>query len=263
MFPRYPEPCENREYNILSENWIGEPLRKGTCINPLAYLARAIGTKNIADIACGTNGLCAYLKEELGKDSRVVGIDKDPEVIERNRELYGKKGAEYVIGDVYDLPETGRFGVVCCLNSLHHFDDIEKAVSSMYGIMEDPGLLFIVDLLREKPWFMKCEPDEYAKARRTIDDESASHFLDIDAGKGGLIVADSILASYTAEEITEAVEGAGFREYSFDVRKDVYCTTISLCAVKDTKNTVSVEKGGDFFTVFVRKNIVFEPELQK
>ena len=99
--------------------------------------------QRILDIGCGT---AMVLKHLSGCD--YVGIDHNPEYINRARENFGTKGKFHCI-DINDakFKEFGTFDTVLLLGVLHHLnnDEVKQLVKVIPAAMKPTGTLVTFD----------------------------------------------------------------------------------------------------------------------
>jgi len=92
----------------------------------LPALLEGIGARSMLDAACGDFNWMARV--DLS-GVRYVGIDIVPELVERNRRLYGREGRDFIFADITrdQLPEVD---VILCRDCLihHSLDDARSAV---------------------------------------------------------------------------------------------------------------------------------------
>lgn len=92
----------------------------------LPALLEGVGAQSMLDAACGDFNWMAQV--DLG-EVRYVGVDVVPELIERNRRLYGREGRDFILADITrdSLPEVD---VILCRDCLihHSLDDARAAV---------------------------------------------------------------------------------------------------------------------------------------
>ena len=106
-----------------------------------------IKSGNILDVACGPG----FLTKELAgrsKNFNIVGIDLSKQAVSSAKENCKKLGnVLFKVGNVNRLPFLeGRFDVVVCRDSLHHFRCPEVALKEMRRVVKRGGLLYIQDL---------------------------------------------------------------------------------------------------------------------
>lgn len=92
----------------------------------LPALLEGVGAQSMLDAACGDFNWMARV--DLG-GVRYVGVDVVPDLVERNRRLYGCEGRDFILADITrdPLPEVD---VVLCRDCLihHSLDDALSAV---------------------------------------------------------------------------------------------------------------------------------------
>jgi SAM-dependent methyltransferase len=93
----------------------------------------------ILDIGCG-NGNISRALGSLGY--RVVGVDIDPESVEKAKQQNTFPNVRYEISDAQEYISTGSFDAVVCSEVLEHLTDPEALVKTISQILE-PGGLFI------------------------------------------------------------------------------------------------------------------------
>jgi SAM-dependent methyltransferase len=102
----------------------------------------------ILDIGCGT---ATVIKHLSGCD--YVGIDHNPEYINKARESFGTKGEFHCI-DINDakFKDFGTFDTVLLLGVLHHLDDdeVKQLVKVIPAAMKPTGTLVTFDCALEK-----------------------------------------------------------------------------------------------------------------
>jgi len=116
-----------------------------------AAWSRALGMLlpaiDVADLACGEGYLTL---EAAGWARRVIGIDRDPDVLRRARALARKRGIGNVSwkrGDIERLPiEDASVDVALLSQALHQAADPYRAVSEAVRILRPGGRLLVLDL---------------------------------------------------------------------------------------------------------------------
>jgi SAM-dependent methyltransferase len=146
--------------NYLAEEMLGSfmgraPLSKEAqaeanhkrAMGEVAYIARRLESRRLLDLGCGTDRSTCVLKSELVPEMEVVGADKDPEAIRSSVDSCGC-GTRYVEFDILEPHDIGRFGMVYCAGLMHHIPDIGAAFGNIYQLLEDPGALYFMDIVR-------------------------------------------------------------------------------------------------------------------
>lgn len=104
------------------------------------------GCERALDVGCGTGRLTRELRRVV---PHVTGVDRDEQSITIARSLAGPADVGYLHGDFRDLPlETGSFGLVTAVASLHHMDSA-AALTRMRDLLRPDGVLVVVGLARD------------------------------------------------------------------------------------------------------------------
>jgi len=94
---------------------------------------------NLLDAGCGLG----EVEEAMAKWVNAFGLDISNEAI-RHAVRKAKTPENYVVGKVEKIPwETRRFDVVWCGETLEHLDDPLSAVSELFRVAGDQGLVIV------------------------------------------------------------------------------------------------------------------------
>lgn len=129
-----------------------------TAANSAAYLLPHLEAgMALLDVGCGPGNITRELAELVGP-GRVVGIDREPSVIEEAAGAAGADakagaaaagggaGVEFRTGDVYHLDfEADSFDVVHAHQVLQHLSDPVAALTEMRRVLRPDGLLAVRD----------------------------------------------------------------------------------------------------------------------
>lgn len=98
---------------------------------------------SLLDVGCGTGWLIDMLRKE--RLAEYHGLDLAENMIE----VAVSKNipdAQFVVGKADALPyEDGRFDVVTCSQSFHHYPDQDKAMAEAYRVLNKGGLYVLSD----------------------------------------------------------------------------------------------------------------------
>ncbi|MCX4881702.1 trans-aconitate 2-methyltransferase [Streptomyces sp. NBC_00847] len=100
------------------------------------------------DVGCGTGDLARLL---AGRANRVCGVDSDPEIVARARELTGDQYA-HVTFSVADAPgglPPGPYDVITCVAVLHHLP-LAESLACFRQRLAPGGTLVVIGLAREE-----------------------------------------------------------------------------------------------------------------
>lgn len=112
----------------------------------------------IADMGCGS-GLGSYQFAQLNPGVQVVGIDINPDAVERARREYNLPNLRFEVGDIENPdPALGPFDGILNSSVLHHVysfngynrDNVVNALQNQMALLKDGGILVIRDFCAEK-----------------------------------------------------------------------------------------------------------------
>lgn len=114
-------------------------------------LLNASGLKEgrILDIGMGDCGCMSFFLARRGFD--VIGIDHSPNAVHDSRKDAEKRkftgSFEARLANAENLPfEDNEFDAVSAYHSMHHIDNLDKAISEMFRVCKNNGLILIADL---------------------------------------------------------------------------------------------------------------------
>lgn len=116
-----------------------------------------IEIKSAMEFGCGT-GLIAF--NLVDKIKNLTLIDNSEEMIQVVNEKVSNSGLENVKSiccNIYDIKINETYDVIYSSMSLHHIVNVKKIVRKLYHLLNDNGVLCIVDLDEEDGRFHKNE----------------------------------------------------------------------------------------------------------
>lgn len=97
--------------------------------------------KDVVDVASG-EGDGSFVLGQVARS--VVGVDPDPEVIERAQRLYGAPSRRFAVGDVRDIPlKEHRADLVVSFKSIEPIAAALKAVTEFRRVLRPEGVLIL------------------------------------------------------------------------------------------------------------------------
>jgi len=170
----------------------------------------------VLDVGCGTGAITKGIAEAVGPDGVVVGVDRDPWLIERARHhCPAFANLSFRQADATALSYDARFDVVTAARTLQWIADLPAAVQQMKQAARPGGLLVVLDYDHTLNSWEPAPPPEFSTFYSTFlswrtsngwNNEVASHCpaLFEDAGLDDVrtIVQDEASA-WTDEDFAE------------------------------------------------------------
>jgi ubiquinone/menaquinone biosynthesis C-methylase UbiE len=117
-------------------------------------LIKATGLKGgrILDIGMGDCGCMSFFLARKGFD--VIGIDRSPNAVHDSRKDAGKlkfKGSfQAKLANAERIPfKDGEFDAVFSYHSMHHMDNVKRAIKEMFRVCKSEGFVLVADLNEE------------------------------------------------------------------------------------------------------------------
>lgn len=109
------------------------------------------GRCTVLDIGCGI-GTLAFLLAQKNPQARVTGVDLSEQSIAYANEHYAPQAANlsFQVGSVDDLSLNFEdIDMITCVGALHHFPDLNNALTQITRVLSSNGAFFLSDLNRE------------------------------------------------------------------------------------------------------------------
>jgi ubiquinone/menaquinone biosynthesis C-methylase UbiE len=172
----------------------------GPLFRPFAeqLVARAAPARgdSVIDVACGTGIVARVVRNRLGPDSRVVGVDVSPAMLAVARAV--DQTIDWRQGDATSLPvsDDERFTVRTCHQGLQFMPDKPAAVREMRRVLAPGGRVAIATWcsLDDLPGMLELNAvverhvGRIADSRHSFGDAAAMKHLLVDAGFGDVQV---------------------------------------------------------------------------
>jgi arsenite methyltransferase len=148
--------CSTEVYNIMTDDYTSmkgynadADLGLG-CGLPTEFAAIRPGDV-VVDLGSGAGNDCFVARHETGADGRVIGIDFTPAMVEkarRNASSLGYSNVEFRLGDIENLPVTGKMADVVVSNCvLNLVPDKAKAFAEIFRVLKAGGHFSISDIV--------------------------------------------------------------------------------------------------------------------
>ncbi|MFC4322995.1 methyltransferase domain-containing protein [Litchfieldia salsa] len=143
----------------------------------------------VLDVGCGTGAITSGIAEFVGPNGCVIGIDNNPELIEKARENYKDiPGLTFKVDDIYNLPFQNEFDIVTSARVLQWLASPQEALNQMVKATKINGKVLVLDYNHTKiswkpeaPETMQYFYDCFLKWRSDagMDNEIADHLQDL------------------------------------------------------------------------------------
>jgi len=172
----------------------------------------------IIELACGS-GKKAFHLARAYPDATVVGVDIHRDSIKKAESTYSliQPNLYFAQADGYMLDRhVENVDMITCVESLHHFDDLEGIANQMDSVLRPGGILTLQDFDRRRineVLAMTNMKEAYKgfKDARELPDEKCMRLLKRKGLLNGrcheVLLLMSIMAAYTPEEVVGAFPG--------------------------------------------------------
>ncbi|MDE5832655.1 MAG: class I SAM-dependent methyltransferase [Desulfovibrio sp.] len=161
----------------------------------------SLNGKSFLDVGCNEGFYCGYASFDAA--TKIVGIDKDPECIERARKRF--PGVDFRIGDWEELdslldPEE-KFDVILMASALHYSRDQPDLVKRLTKRLTPKGVLVLEIGIVENPAIPEAAPSStgWREVKRSIDTRLFPDWSGVEA----------MLAPYAYKHAGKSVPQAG------------------------------------------------------
>jgi ubiquinone/menaquinone biosynthesis C-methylase UbiE len=120
------------------------------------------GDVRALDVGTGVGALALALAPHVAE---VVGVDAEPELLERARER-APANATFLLGDAGVLPlEDGAFDLAATMRTLHHLRRPELALAELARVTRPGGRILVIDQLAPADPLQAFAVDRFERAR--------------------------------------------------------------------------------------------------
>ena len=99
----------------------------------------------VLDTGCGSGVLVPMILERIAGNGILYELDFAEKMIAENRRLHSAENVRFIVSDAAEVPlEDGSCDVVLCFACFPHFQDKEKTLLSLAGILKEGGTLAVI-----------------------------------------------------------------------------------------------------------------------
>jgi SAM-dependent methyltransferase len=151
------------DFDKAAPEWDAVPMRSeraGIAAEGIRGRLGGIKRARAFEFGCGTGLLSFFLKDDFDE---IVLLDSSAGMIEalrRKIEDFGVGNMLPILGAIEDSAGiVGKADIAYSLMALHHAEELDSTLKSLYSILNSGGLLCIVDLDKDDGSFHKDEMD--------------------------------------------------------------------------------------------------------
>ena len=126
--------------------------------NRLAAKVKACSPGYLVDLATGSGDVAFKLREKLGTEVQIQGLDFCEPMLEQARRKRDEQatysGIDFEFGDCMQLPlEDGSVDAVTISFGVRNFEDRKKGLREILRVLRPGGRLFILEFSQPATWF--------------------------------------------------------------------------------------------------------------
>lgn len=124
----------------------------------LTKLVQRFGPKNVVDLATGSGDVAFKIRDRLGPEIPVTGLDFCEPMLEEARTKQQAKAEyadlEFAFGDCMELPlENESVDAVTISFGVRNFEDRQKGLKEILRVLRPEGRLYVLEFSQPDRWF--------------------------------------------------------------------------------------------------------------
>lgn len=183
-------PPEN--YQVYFVPVIGKPVAED-----LLKTAKLHKGENVLDVACGTGVVARMVRERVGPEGKVDGLDINPGMIDVAKKITpSNENIQWHVASAEGMPmEDNTYDVVMCQMGLQFMEDKESALKEMHRVLDPEGRMLL------------NVPGPAAELFNIMDNALEKHI----SHEASMFV-EKVFSLYDSEEIKNMMIRAGFHD---------------------------------------------------
>jgi len=102
----------------------------------------------ILDVGTGNGNFLRIVTALYNDYSKITGIDLSEVFLEECRKTFDDERIEFLSMDAYNMEfEDDTYDIVCLSNSLHHLEDLDKALKEMERVLKPGGAIVFCEMV--------------------------------------------------------------------------------------------------------------------
>jgi ubiquinone/menaquinone biosynthesis C-methylase UbiE len=116
----------------------------------------------VLDVGCGTGSITAGIAKAVGPQGHVVGIDRDPGLLELARQEHaGVANLRFEAGDATTLCQMAEYDFVTSARTLQWIPEPVLAIQNMKRALKPSGILVVLDYNHVHNAWVPEPPEEF------------------------------------------------------------------------------------------------------
>lgn len=119
---------------------------------------------SVLDVGCGSGAITYGIAEKVGTSGKVIGMDTSAELIQQAGEKYkATPNLSFVVADVHSWQTSMRFDLISSARTLQWLQKPQQAIDKMKSLLNDEGLISVLDYNHEKIEWSPAPPPSMAR----------------------------------------------------------------------------------------------------
>lgn len=195
----------NQQNKLHSEEYFGEQRDywwNRDFLDLMAKRWKLDQVESLLDIGCGLGHWGRLLAPYLTPAAKIIGVDREPEWVNKAREYKIARPANYEIADAMKLPFADEsFDLVTCQTLLIHLKDPKAAILEFIRVLKPGGILAVAEPNNNAQQMVRSNLDNPSSIEKQLNDIRFQLICEsgkINLGEGNNSVGD-LIPGYLSE----------------------------------------------------------------